>query len=70
VDGLNGTVVGTASLANGSFAKSVLKHPVLFKPSPQTLTAAKTASGGGSKVQYSAPLIGKTVLGLSGTASD
>jgi len=70
VDGISGTVVGTASLAKGSFTSAVLKHPTKFSPSPQTLTAAKTASGTGSKVKYSAALIGSTTLGLAGTASN
>jgi hypothetical protein len=70
VDGVNGTVVGTASLAKGSFPKSVLKHPTSFSPSPQTLTAATKAGGAGSQVKYSVPLLGSTTLGLTGTASN
>jgi hypothetical protein len=67
--GITGTVVGTASLANGSFPRSVLTHPTTFSPSPQTLTAATSAQGPGSKVQYT--VFGSTtVLGLAGTASD
>ncbi|MGO4882806.1 MAG: hypothetical protein ACLP59_18600 [Bryobacteraceae bacterium] len=69
-DGFNGTVVGTAALANGSFPKSALKHPQKFSPSPQALTAAKKASGAGSKVAYSVPILGSTTLGLAGSASN
>jgi hypothetical protein len=68
-DIFTGTVVGTASLAKGSFTSAILKHPQAFKPSPQTLTAATTASGRGSKVKYTA-LGSSTTLGLSGSASD
>lgn len=70
VGGLNATVVGVASLAKGSFRKAaILKHPTTFSPSPQNLTAATSANGPGSKVSYSNPLFGKTVLGLTGTAA-
>jgi hypothetical protein len=68
-DIFSGTVVGTASLAKGSFPSAVLKHPHAFSPASQTLTAATTATGQGSKVKYTA-LGSSTVLGLSGTASD
>jgi len=69
VDGISGTVVGTASLANGSFPKSVLKHPAPFSPTPQNLTAARKAGGPGSQVKYT--VLGlSTTLGLSGTASN
>lgn len=44
-------------------------HPPPFSPSPQTLTAATTASGPGSKIKYTF-LGSTTVLGLNGTASD
>jgi len=70
VDGLSGTVVGTASLAKGSFTSLVTKHPHKFTPSPQPLTAATTAGGPGSQVQYTAPIGGTTVLGLTGTATN
>jgi hypothetical protein len=70
VDGLKGTVVGTASLAKGSFTKAALKHPTKFQPASQTLTPATTAGGPGSQVKYSNALLGSTVLGLSGTASN
>ncbi len=70
VDGLKGTVVGTASLAKGSFKGAVTKHPTKFTPSPQTLTAATKAGGPGSQIKYSNALLGSTVLGLAGTASN
>jgi hypothetical protein len=63
------TITGTASMDKGAFPSSVLKHPTAFK-SPQKLTPAKTATGPGSKVSYAAEVIGKTVLGLTGTATD
>lgn len=67
--GIKGTVVGTASLAKGSFGSTVFSHPIPFKPSPQNLTSATTASGPGSKVKYTV-FGGTTVLGFSGTASN
>lgn len=70
IDGINGTVVGTASLAKGSFTSAILKHPTRFQPVTQKLTAAKKGGGQGSQVKYSAPLIGSTTLGLSGKASN
>jgi hypothetical protein len=70
VNGLKGTVVGTASLAKGSFTGTVTKHPQKFKPTPQTLTAATTAGGPGSQVKYTAGPFGTTVLGLAGTATN
>jgi hypothetical protein len=69
-DGINSTIVGTASLAKGSFTAAVTKHPQKFTPSPQTLTAATKAGGAGSQVSYTASILGKTVLGLAGTASN
>jgi len=69
VDHIKGTVVGTASLAKGSFKSSVTKHPTKFSPSPQALTAAITAGGPGTQIKYTA-LGSSTVLGLSGTASN
>jgi len=63
------TVKGTAVLKKGSFPASVLTHPTTFQPTPQHLTAAATATGPGSKVQYTA-LGSTTVLGLTGAASD
>ena len=70
VDGLTGTVIGTASLANGSFTNTILKHPRKFSPSPQTLTPAKKASGPGSKVEYSVAILGSTTLGVTGSVSN
>ncbi len=69
VDHIKGTVVGTASLAEGSVKGSVTKHPAKFTPSPQSLTAAIAAGGPGTQIKYTA-LGGSTVLGLSGTASN
>lgn len=70
VEGISGTVVGTVSLAKGSFTHLVTKHPQKFTPSPQNLTAATSAGGPGSQIKYSAAIVGTTVLGLSGTASN
>jgi hypothetical protein len=70
VDHIKATIVGTASLAKGSFTSTVTKHPHKFTPSPQTLTAASTAGGPGSQVKYTSVVGGTTVLGLSGTASN
>jgi len=70
VSGITATVVGTASLANGSIPATVGRHPVKFSPSPQTLTAATSATGPGSKVKYGSGLLGTTVLGITGTASN
>lgn len=69
-DGIPITLSATVSLAKNSFAASVLTHPAKFSPSPQTLTAATTAGGAGSQFSYTAEIIGTTVLGLSGSASD
>jgi hypothetical protein len=69
IGGLSGTVVGTASLAKGSFTGAVTKHPRKFTPSPQTLTAATKAGGPGSQIKYTS-ILGSTVLGLNGTASN
>ena len=61
-------VTGLAYLQSGSWTNAVLKHPATFTPSPQKLTAAKTANGPGSKVSYT--IFGSTtVLGLNGNAS-
>ena len=70
IEGITGTVTGTASLTKGSFTSAVKRHPTKFTPSPQALTAATTAGGPGSQVKYSVPFVGTTVLGLSGTASN
>jgi hypothetical protein len=62
-------VTDTTFLKTGSWTKAVLKHPAVFKPSPQKLTAAKTAGGPGCKVKYT--IFGSTtVLGFNGTASN
>jgi len=70
VDGLNGTVVGTVSLAHGSFKSGILKHPAKFAPATQTLKAATKAGGAGSQVKYTVPLLGSTTLGIAGSASN
>jgi len=68
LSGLPVTVVETSYLAKNSWTSAVLTHPGSFSPSPQDLTAAATASGKGSKLQYTVE--GFTcVLGISGTAS-
>jgi hypothetical protein len=69
-DGITGTVVGTAQLAKGSFKAAVKKHPTKFTPASQTLKAAAKAGGAGSQVKYTASILGTTVLGLAGTASN
>lgn len=62
------TLVDTSYLAANSWTTTVLTHPHTFKPSPQNLTAATTASGVGSKLEYT--VAGSTtVLGITGTAS-
>ena len=62
-------VTDTTSLKAGSWTNAVLKHPTVFKPSPQKLTAAKTAGGPGCKVKYT--IFGSTtVLGFHGTGSN
>jgi len=66
-DGLQ--VTSTTFLKAGSWTTAVLKHPAVFTPSPQKLTAAKTASGPGCKIQYI--IEGTTsVLGFAGTGSN
>src|SRR5579863_6470823 len=52
VDGVSLMVTDTNYLKTGSWTTAVLKHPGVFSPSPQTLTAAKTAGGPGSKIKY------------------
>jgi hypothetical protein len=69
IDGIKATIVGTVSLAKGSFTAAVTKHPRKFTPTPQTLTAAATAAGAGSKVKYTV-FGSSTTLGLTGTASN
>lgn len=66
--GITATVSGTAVLKKGSFPSAVLTHPTSFRPTPQELTAATTATGPGSKMQYTA-FGSTTVLGLAGSAS-
>jgi hypothetical protein len=65
-DGL--MVTETNYLKAGSWTTEVLKHPGVFKPSPQKLAAAKKADGPGSKIKYTIEGL-TTVLGFSGTAS-
>jgi len=62
-------VTDTTFLKNGSWTTAVLKHPGVFKPSPQTLTPAKTASGPGCKIKYVIDSL-TTVLGFKGSASN
>jgi hypothetical protein len=69
VEGASVMVTDTTYLKAGSWTTAVLRHPGVFKPSPQTLTAAKTATGPGCKIKYT--VFGNTsVLGFSGTASN
>jgi hypothetical protein len=69
VEGVNLMVTDTTYLKAGSWTTAVLKHPGVFAPSPQKLTAAKTATGPGCKIKYT--VLGTTsVLGFSGTASN
>jgi hypothetical protein len=69
VAGPNGLMAtDTTFLKAGSWTNGVLKHPTVFKPSPQKLTSAKSASGPGCKVKYT--IFGSTtVLGFHGTGS-
>jgi len=61
-------VTDTTYLKAGSWTTAVLKHPGVFKPSPQTLTSATTTNGPGCKVKYT--IYGSTtVLGFHGTGS-
>jgi hypothetical protein len=66
-DGLVAT--DTTSLKPNSWNTGILQHPTVFKPSPQKLTAAKSADGAGSKIKYTIDSL-TTVLGFSGTASN
>jgi len=62
------TVTDTTYLQAGSWTSSVLKHPGVFKPSPQTLKSAISANGPGCKVKYT--IFGSTtVLGFNGTGA-
>jgi hypothetical protein len=67
--GPNGLMVtDTTFLKAGSWTTKVLKHPTVFKPSPQKLTSAKSAGGPGCKVKYT--IFGSTtVLGFHGSGS-
>ncbi len=69
VSGPDGSVVtDTTFLKTGSWTAAVLKHPGVFKPSPQTLKSATTAGGPGCKLKYM--LFGSTtVLGFHGTGA-
>jgi hypothetical protein len=61
-------ITDTTYLKTGSWTNAVLKHPTVFKPSPQKLTSATTAGGPGCNVKY---LFGSTtVLGFHGTGSN
>jgi len=68
-DTKNGLVVtDTNFLKAGSWTSAVLKHPGVFKPSPQKLTSATSATGPGCKVKYT--IFGSTsVLGFHGTGA-
>ena len=70
VGGYSGSVEFDATLANGSFNSSVTQHPMQFSPSPQSLTAATTLSGSGSKAAYMPHAATPTILGLAGTISN
>ena len=68
IDGFGFTITDTTAVAPGSWTTAVLEHPGVFSPSPQTLTAAESASGPGSKFKYIFEGTA-TVLGVTGTAS-
>ncbi len=68
IDGFSFTITDTTALATGSWTTAVLEHPGVFSPSPQTLTAAESANGPGSKFKYTFEGTA-TVLGVDGTAS-
>jgi len=69
VDKSTGLIVtDTTYLQAGSWTTAVLKHPGVFKPSPQTLKSATTANGPGCKVKYT--IFGSTtILGFNGTGA-
>jgi hypothetical protein len=68
LSGIPVSVIETSYLAKNSWASTVLAHPGSFTPSPQSLVAAATASGRGSKLKYAVE--GFTcVLGIAGTAT-
>lgn len=61
-------VMDTNFLKAGSWTNAVLKHPGVFKPSPQKLTSATSAGGPGCKVKYT--IFGSsTVLGFHGSGA-
>ncbi len=67
--GPNGLLITDKTfLKAGSWTTAILKHPGVFKPSPQTLTSAKTATGPGCKVKYTI-FTTTTVLGFHGTGA-
>ncbi len=69
VEGVSLMVTDTTYLKAGSWTTAVLTHPGVFAPTPQKLTAAKTATGPGCKIKYT--IFGSTsILGFSGTASN
>jgi len=62
-------ITDTTYLKAGSWTTAVLKHPTVFKPSPQKLKSAKTAGGPGCQLKYT--IAGSTtVLGFHGTGSN
>jgi len=62
-------VTDTTFLKVNSWTNAVLKHPTVFKPSPQKLTSAKSAGGPGCKIKYTYSGT-QTVLGFTGTGSN
>jgi hypothetical protein len=68
VEGQSVVITDTTYLAKGGWTETVLKHPAVFRPSPQELTSAKTAGGPGCKLKYTVDE-SVTVLGFSGSAS-
>ena len=69
VSGINVTITDTTFLKAGSWTRAVLKHPTVFKPTPQKVTSAVNANGPGCKLKY-VVFGGTTVLGFNGTASN
>jgi len=59
---------GTVYLEPGSWKQSVPMHPRAFSPSLQNIAAATSATGPGSKPQYTFEG-STTILGITGTAS-
>lgn len=63
VDSFAVKVSDTSALASGSWSKTVLQHPALFSPSPQTLTSPSST--------FTYTVIGETtVLGVSGSIAN